>query len=224
MSDLVLVVAASGGMGRSTTADLLARRLCAAGPLVLIDDAPGLFSSRRNLPRGRNGLVAMPGYRGNYQVLAPEAPMTRIETIDIVETADPAWTTLVVDSYDSVLQLLYADSWYRLMTEPGVRVVLVSASATGPLQQAIGAARALREAGVAPEDLVAAVVDISDGRIPRPTLARMVMLEGEVGALVRVPHMPSVRAAGRLEAGHGGRAAQHAADALVRRLALEEAA
>ncbi|MCK9897411.1 hypothetical protein [Frankia sp. AgB32] len=224
MSDLVVVVAAGGGVGRSTTADLLAHRLCAAGPLVLIDDTPGLFSLRRSLPRGPDGLATMPGYRGAYHVLAPADPLARIDTVGVVEGADPAWTTLVVDSYDSVLYLLHAEQWYRLLTEPGVRVLLVTPSATGPLQQALTAARALRQAGVAAEDLVAAVVDIAGGRMPRPVRARMVMLDGEVGAITRVPHLPSVRATGRLEAGHGGRDAQRAADALVHHLALETAA
>ncbi len=139
-------------------------------------------------------------------------------------SADQSWATLVVDSYDSVLHLLHAEGWYDLLTEPGVRIVLVAPSATGPLQQAITAARALRQAGVAAEDLIAAVVDISYGRTPRPVRARMVMLDGEVGAITRVPHLPSVRATGRLEAGHGGRDAQRAADALVHHLALETAA
>ncbi|CAO5193452.1 CobQ/CobB/MinD/ParA nucleotide binding domain-containing protein [Frankia sp. AiPs1] len=224
ISDLVIVVAAGGGVGRSTTADLLARRLCATGPLVLIDDAPGLFSLRRTLVRGPDGLALLPGYGGEYHVLAPNGPLARVDTASVVANADPGWTTLVVDSYDSVLILLHAEHWFRLLTEPGVRVLLVTPSATGPLQQAITAARALRQAGVAPEDLVAAVVDISEGRLPRPVRARMVMLDGEVGAITRVPHLPSVRAMGRLEAGHGGRDAERAADALVRRLALEYAA
>ncbi|WP_133150584.1 hypothetical protein [Frankia canadensis] len=211
-------------MGRSTTADLLARRLCVTGPLVVIDDAPGLFSLRRTLPRGPNGLATMPGYGGDYHVLAPDEPLRRVDSVSVVEGADPGWATLVVDSYDPVLYLLHAPRWYRLLTEPGVRVVLVAASATGPLQQAVTAARALRQAGVRPEDLVAAVVDINEGRIPRPARARMVMLDGEVGAITRVPHLPSVRASGRLDAGHGGRDAERAADALVQRLALEDAA
>jgi len=211
-------------MGRSTTADLLARRLCAAGPLVVIDDAPGLFSLRRTLPRGPNGLATLPGYGGDYHVLAPDVPPRRVDSVSVVESADPGWATLVVDSYDPVLYLLHAPRWYGLLTEPGVRVVLVSASATGPLQQAVTAARALRQAGVQPEDLVAAVVDITEGRIPGPARARMVMLGGEVGAIARVPHLPSVRATGRLDAGQGGRPAERAADALVRHLSLEDVA
>jgi hypothetical protein len=211
-------------MGRSTTADLLARRLCAAGPLVVIDDAPGLFSLRRTLPRGPNGLATLPGYGGDYHVLAPDVPPRRVDSVSVVESADPGWATLVVDSYDPVLYMLHAPRWYGLLTEPGVRVVLVSASATGPLQQAVTAARALRQAGVQPEDLVAAVVDINEGRIPGPARARMVMLGGEVGAIARVPHLSSVRATGRLDAGQGGRPAERAADALVRHLSLEDVA
>ncbi|MCK9923584.1 hypothetical protein MXD61_17200 [Frankia sp. AgPm24] len=224
MSDLVVVVGAGGGVGRSTTADLLAGRLCAAGPLALVDDAPGLFSLRRTLTRGPDGLAALPGHRGSYHVLAPYEPLDRVDTLDIVASADPSWATLVVDSYDSVLHLLHTERWCQLLTEPGVRVLLVAPSATGPLQQAVTAARALRQAGVAPEDLVAAVVDLAGGRLPRPVRARMLLLDGEVGAITRIPHLPAVRATGRLDAGHGGRDAQRAADALVHHLALETAA
>jgi hypothetical protein len=52
----------------------------------------------------------------------------------------------------------------------------------------------------------------------------MLLLDAEVGAITRVPHLPHVRATGRLEEGHGGRAAERAAAALAQRLALEEAA
>jgi len=223
--DRIIVVAAGGGVGRSTTADLMARQLCVAGPLILIDDAPGLVSPRRTLDRGQNGLAALVGYGGNsYEVLAPDSPTARVDAVAAVEAMSTGWATLVVDSYDSVLGLLQVKRWRRLLTEPGARVLLVTASATAPVQQAITAARALRQAGVRPEDLVAAVVDISAGRVPRPTLARMLMLEGEVSAMTRVPHLPHVRATGRLEEGRGGRAAERAAAGLVQRLALEEAA
>ncbi|MBL7499545.1 hypothetical protein I6A84_43020 [Frankia sp. CNm7] len=220
--DLVIVVGAGGGVGRSTIADLVARGLCGAGPVLLVDDTPGLFSSRRTLPRDRDGLAVVPGYDGDYEVLAPEEPMSRIDTLAMVEAAGPSWSSLVIDTYDGVLYLLRSDPWSRLLTAPWARVLLATASATGPLQQAVTAARALRQAGVAQGNLVAAVADISAGRVPRPALARMTLLGAECGAVARVPHLTSVRAAGRLEAGHGGRPAERAATALVRHLALKE--
>jgi hypothetical protein len=223
-ADRVVVVAAGGGVGRSTTADLVARQLCAAGSLILIDDAPGLVSPRRTLVREPDGLAKETGYGGSYAVLAPDSPTSRVDAVAAVETLGRDWTTLVIDSYDSVLGLLHTQRWHRLLTEPGVRVLLVTASATGPLHQAVTAARALRQAGVRPEDLVAAVVDISAGRTPRPALARMVLLDGEVAAIIRVPHLPHVRATGRLGDGRDGRAAERAAARLVRPLALEAAA
>src|SRR5262245_60090179 len=83
--DRVVVVAAGGGVGRSTTADLVARRLCAAGSLVLIDDAPGLVSPRRTLSRDSGGLAAAAGYGGSYQVLAPDSPSSRVDAVAAVE-------------------------------------------------------------------------------------------------------------------------------------------
>jgi hypothetical protein len=201
-------------------AELVARRLCADGPLVLIDDAPGLLCTRRNIPRGPGGLATVDGYGGHYQVVAPDSPDMRVDTVAAVAATSGAWATVVVDSYDSVLGLVHDEQWRGLLTEPGARVLLVTASATGPLQQATTGVRALTEAGVRPEDLLAAVVDVSAGRLPRPALARMVMLEGEVAALVRIPYLSDVRADGRLEEGRGGRVAERAATTLVHRLTL----
>lgn len=222
--DLVVVVGAGGGVGRSTVADLVAGGLCWAGPLLLIDDTPGLFSVRRTLRRGRGGLAAVHGYDGDYRVLAPDEPMSRVDTLAMVAAADPGWSTLVVDTYDGVLHLLHANPWYRLLTAPWARVLLVTASATGPLQQAVTAARALRQAGVGQDNLVAAVVDISAGRVPRPALACTTLLGAECGAVARVPHLLSVRTTGRLEVARGGRPAERAATALVEHLALKETA
>src|SRR5262245_15152754 len=93
--DLVVVVAAGGGVGRSVTADLVARQLCVGGPLILIDDAPGLVSSRRTLPRGDNGLAVVAGYEGDYKVLAPDTPTTRVDAVAAVETLGRQFATLI---------------------------------------------------------------------------------------------------------------------------------
>ncbi len=222
--DVVMVVAAGGGVGRSTTADLLARALCPAGPLLLIDESPGLFSSRRALPRDDNGLAALDGPEGStYYVLAPQTPAVRIDGVAAVASSG-GWETLIVDTWDPALYLLHTPRWHRLLTEYGVRVVLVTASATGPLEHAVTAARALRQAGVHAQDLVAAVVDTGEGRAPRRSLARITLLDGECSGVVRIPHLPTVRATGRLADGHSGRAAERAAHTIANRLALKEVA
>ncbi|WP_163550232.1 hypothetical protein [Candidatus Frankia nodulisporulans] len=223
VADLVVVVAAGGGAGRSTAADLLARELCPDGALMLIDEAPGLFSQRRLLPRGHDGLARLDDRGAAYWVLAPDAPMHRIDAVTAVAEYE-AWRTVIVDTWDPALYLLHNPRWHRLLTEYGVRVLLVANSATGPLEHALTAARALRQAGVAGVDLVAAVVDTGEGRVPRRTLARITALEGECAAVTRVPFLPPVRTHGRLAPGQGGRAAQRAAIAIADSLALKEAA
>jgi Mrp family chromosome partitioning ATPase len=222
---MVVVVAAGGGVGRSTTADLLAHGLCGRGPLLLVDGAPGMFSPRRVLPRGRDGLAAVDvGDDDRYWVLGPDGPLVRHDALTAVDAADADWATYVVDTYDPVLHLVDDGRWRHALTRPWVRVVLATASAAGPLGQAVAAAEMLRQAGVPVEALTGAVLDVSAGRGAGPGKEKITLLGGGCGSVARVPHLPSVRAAGRLVGGDADRGARRAAALLAQRVAVEEAA